>query len=99
MAYYINLHPALIHYLTDYTLPRFITWIITSCHDPLHVPLHVPLHAPESITCSRIHYMQQVFTIVNIFAAAAAQRSLHRPAACVTAACVINRLFSVGFNS
>ena len=48
-----RLHPASLHYMTDYILPLFITGLITSCLDRLHVPLH----APESITCSRIHYM------------------------------------------
>jgi hypothetical protein len=32
-----------------YIRPRFITWLITSCLDPLH--------APKSIACSRIHYI------------------------------------------
>ena len=48
-----RLHPASLHYMTDYILPLFITGLITSYLDRLHVPLH----APESITCSRIHYM------------------------------------------
>jgi hypothetical protein len=51
------LHPALIHYMTDYILLGFITWIFTSCLEPLHAPLHAPLHPSESITCSWIHYI------------------------------------------
>ena len=60
-----RLHPASIYYMTDYILPLIITCLITSCLDRLHVSLH----APESITCSRIHYMRPVFTVVNQWAA------------------------------
>ena len=79
------LHPASIVYMTDYILPLFITWHITSCLYSLQVSLHpasidymfhymLPnqLHALgsiTSITCSRIHYMRPVFTVVNQWAA------------------------------
>jgi hypothetical protein len=70
------LHPALIHYMTDYILPGFITWIITSCFLPLHAPswLHAPLHAPESITCSRIHYIHYMPVLPNPLHAASVHR-------------------------
>ena len=34
-----RLHPASLHYMTDYILPLFITGLITSCLDRLHVRL------------------------------------------------------------
>ena len=65
---YMVLHPASIVYMTDYILPLFITWHITSCLYSLHVRLHpasnhymanyiLPRSITCSITCSRIHYM------------------------------------------
>ena len=82
---YMVLHPASIVYMTDYILPLFITWHITSCVYSLQVSLHpasidymfhymLPnqLHALgsiTSITCSQIHYMRPVFTVVNQWAA------------------------------
>jgi hypothetical protein len=92
---------------------RPITSCLDPLHALLH--WHVPLHASESITCSRIHYihcmlpnplhagrmMWPVFTVINllVFTAAAAQRSLRRPAGATSAVYrAVNRPSSDGFH-
>jgi hypothetical protein len=61
--------------MTDYILPGFIIWIITSCLEPLHAPIHAPIHAPESIICSRIHYNDYIhYMLPNPLHAASVHR-------------------------